>query len=288
MKNTSSVDRIIFLGSGPSVSLPILTCSTDACSCCCNARTSRSNKNNRLNTSILIQTRTGNLLIDCGKTFYSSCLNVLVPLSIHTIDAVLISHGHADAVLGIDDLRHFTRNRTEKKPKLSVYCDEDTMKVIKSTFPYLVESGFATGSGEIAQLSFDSSMQAFHKRCIAGLEVVTLPVEHGVYADGRPYMTNAYAINNSVLFIPDVSAIPEATYTYIDNMSIDILILDCLKPNKDCISHIGWPGCQKVISRIKPQRVFLVGVDHDIEHDRFNRTLPENVELAFDGLVIPL
>jgi phosphoribosyl 1,2-cyclic phosphodiesterase len=74
-----------------------------------------------------------NVLIDCGKTFRTSCLNTLIPLGVRSLDVVLLTHGHADAILGLDDLREFS---SVERP-IAVYSDGETQEALRRTFGYL-------------------------------------------------------------------------------------------------------------------------------------------------------
>lgn len=286
--------RVVFAGSGPSLSLPILSCFSSDCSCCTLARSDPHNKNRRLNTSILIQSGSNNILVDCGKTFYNSALNVLVPLQITSLSAVVLTHGHADAILGLDDLRHYTRNNTANDSKLEVFCDEKTMKVIEGVFPYLIDTQTAFGSGEVAEIKFVPSIQPFEPLNPGNVEFIAIPVEHGVHPGGCPYFSNGFIIAKRILYISDVNSIPESTFKYIHEYfkerELELLILDCLEPLAipELVSHLAWPQCQDIISNLKPKRTLLVGMSHMIEHELFSQTLPNSIGLAFDGLIVDL
>lgn len=289
--------KVLFLGSGPSVSLPILSCTEPTCECCKLARQDPLDKNNRFNTSILIQTDDNrHLLVDCGKTFYAAARrHIYQPNRLVTkLDAVMITHGHADAMLGIDDLRHYTRNRDPKDGPLVVHCDSDTMSVIKSTFPYLVDTKTATGSGQVAEIKFNNGLMARQPIIIAGLEIIPFHVEHGIKPDSSPFYCLAFIIEKRMVYMSDVSRVTEQDYQFIlDNtMVIDLLVVDCLFKDRDMQSHVGWPGARQIIKRLNPRRALLVGMDHCIEHDHFNSILSgefgESVQLAFDGLEVDL
>lgn len=108
------MNELIFMGTGTSGGVPVVTCITapefnteDGCATCSDAHQNPlTSKNVRNNTSILLKCRDAkNILVDCGKTFYAQAKRWCPQYSIRTLDAVLLTHPHADAMLGLDDLR---------------------------------------------------------------------------------------------------------------------------------------------------------------------------------------
>ncbi|XP_058068840.1 putative hydrolase C777.06c isoform X7 [Magnolia sinica] len=112
----SKGSEIIFLGTGTSEGIPRVSCLTNPLKTCmvCPKANEPGNKNRRLNTSILIHYHNSlgrsNILVDAGKFFYHSALRWFPMFGIRTIDAVIITHSHADAIGGLDDLRDWTNN----------------------------------------------------------------------------------------------------------------------------------------------------------------------------------
>lgn len=146
------IEEIIFLGTGCSSSTPLISClMADRPTCkVCTSAMSNGSKNRRNNPSALIRFRHGNkgrlrnVLIDCGKTFYSSAVQYLVRDKIGPLDGVVLTHGHADAIFGLDDLRHFT-GHDSLQSHVDIWLDQQTMDVVARSFPYLVDSSNVTG-----------------------------------------------------------------------------------------------------------------------------------------------
>jgi len=137
---------LIFVGTGSSTGIPRLPCLIDKKSNCpsCKDALLYGSKNRRRNPSLLIQYKGKNILIDCGKTFRESMITLLTTHHVPSkIDAVLITHAHSDAYLGLDDLREFSQ-----KEKISVYLREQDVNQVKECFPYLFNTEKATGSGK--------------------------------------------------------------------------------------------------------------------------------------------
>ncbi|KAJ1340232.1 hypothetical protein BSLG_005118 [Batrachochytrium salamandrivorans] len=93
-------------------------------------------KNRRRNTSGMVRFmhsdgRMRNVVIDCGKTFYDSALSWFVEYRLRHIDAVILTHGHADAMMGLDDLRQWTIGNEERRiqKKVDVYPNAETMRL---------------------------------------------------------------------------------------------------------------------------------------------------------------
>ena len=151
--------RVVIVGSGSSSSTPKLDCVVQGlpCAACIDAvRHGTASRNHRLNPSLLIQinidgelsetkptdaaltspsrSRCHNVLIDCGKTFREAALKVLWPNHVQKLAAVLLTHHHCDAVMGLDDLREFSSPHAP----VTVYGDATTLASVGGAFPYLM------------------------------------------------------------------------------------------------------------------------------------------------------
>lgn len=99
--------------------------------------------------------RVRNVLVDCGKTFYEAALAWCPKYKMRRIDGVLLTHGHADAIMGLDDLRNWTIGGDNAvQSVVHVYLDQATMDVVSRAFPYLVDIQAATGGGDVPRLEF--------------------------------------------------------------------------------------------------------------------------------------
>jgi len=153
--------EIIFLGTGTSSQLPLVPCLTAeprTCAVCLSVARSPDSKNRRRNTSLAVRFvdptgTTRNVIIDCGKSFYDSALAFFPQHGIATVDGVILTHGHADAMMGLDDLRMWA-NADDKSSRLAVHLDARTLAVVTSVFPYIVNSGSSTGGGGVPAVDF--------------------------------------------------------------------------------------------------------------------------------------
>ncbi|KAJ6696304.1 hypothetical protein OIU74_015239 [Salix koriyanagi] len=150
--------EIIFMGTGTSEGIPRLSCLTNPSNKCpvCSKAVEPGNKNRRLNTSLLIRyhgpSGRRNILIDVGKFFYHSSLRWFPAFGLRTIDAVIITHSHADAIGGLDDLRDWTNN---VQPYIPIYVAERDFEVMKKTHYYLVDTSVVTPGAAVSELQFN-------------------------------------------------------------------------------------------------------------------------------------
>ncbi|KAK7694291.1 hypothetical protein QCA50_001473 [Cerrena zonata] len=160
--NDDSVE-VIFLGTGTSSGLPNVHCLTappedEQCRTCLSTLQPEGKKNIRRNTSVAMRVRgnDGNkitVVIDVGKSFQAAALEWFPKHGLRRIDAVLITHAHADAMNGLDDLRGWTL-RGAIQPYVDLYCSEATYKEVQRAFPYLVSKEYASGGGDVPEFKW--------------------------------------------------------------------------------------------------------------------------------------
>lgn len=269
--------EIILLGSGCSSSTPMIPCLLKHpvdCDVCLDALRPGS-KNKRGNSSLLIRYKKKfNILVDCGKTFRESMVQLICDTGIRRIDAVLLTHDHADAILGLDDLREFTAERS-----VPVFLSEETFVVVKRVFPYLVDAKKATGSGKVAKLDF----QIFSKEDpveILGLRFQPICLDHG------PNYFCLGFIFGKVAYFSDVVGVPKFSEELIrrtlglderGKLDLRLLFIDALQLDT-CASHWSLRQTMQQLTVWKPDKTFLIGAAHDFEHDSTNQILKKMKE----------
>ncbi|KAI8899410.1 beta-lactamase-like protein [Globomyces pollinis-pini] len=303
--------EIIFFGTGTSGCVPNIFCLTEdnpSCKVCLSTLAPLPqepglapifSKNRRRNTSAMVRYlhsdgQTRNILIDAGKTFWASALTWCTNYKLRKLDAVILTHGHADAVMGLDDLRQWTSANVQDK--VDVYCDASTLAVVSSAFPYMVDTKKATGSGEVAAVQFhlierdeNGDMIPFW---LDELKVVPFEVEHGKALD-KPYYALGYRFGD-LTYISDTNSIPDRALDIIDGSSV--LVIDALRL-KEHSSHLSFEQaynlCLKVLKA--PARAFFTGFTHDLDHEEIEKWISEQPQVegitikgAYDGQRITL
>ena len=195
-----------------------------------------------------------------------------------SLDAVVITHAHADAIAGLDDLRDWTN---QGRSSLPVYVRGEDMPTLAKTHFYLVDRSKATSGGGVARLEFvETGREPFN---VLGLRFTPLRVDHG------PGVTShGYRIGD-VCYIPDVSAIPASTGQLLEGCKV--LILDALRPHRTHGSHFSLEQAVDTARRLRPARTLFTDMAHDLDHEPVNAELARlmdteglDIQLAYDGL----
>ncbi|XP_020554098.1 putative hydrolase C777.06c [Sesamum indicum] len=301
---------LIFLGTGCSSAVPNLLCliqpSDPPCHVCSQSLSlpPDQNPNYRCNTSLLIdycspEGKHKYILIDVGKTFWEQVLRWFTFYKIPQIDSIILTHEHADAVLGLDDIRTVQPfSPTNDIDPTPIYLTQDAMKSIAVKFPYLVQKNLKPGQEirRVAQLDWKIIESDCTKPFVAsGLEFVPLPVMHG-----EDYVCLGFLFGEryKVAYISDISRFPPTTESYISKdggQQLDLLILDTLYKKGSHNTHFCFPQSLDAVKRICPKRALFIGMTHEFDHQRDNEFLEDwskregiPVQLAYDGLRLPV
>ena len=219
-------------------------------------------KNHRTRTSLALLGPTGNLLVDCPPELRIQ----LVRESIHDIEACLITHTHADHIMGMDDLRPFCLKYQSAMP---VYAYPRYQEDIRRVFQYAFKeypAGIWVPRFDLRDLPATLN--------VGGLSVQTFEVQHGSIP------VAGLRVNNFA-YMTDVNAIPDQAMSSLEGL--DYLVLDAVRyephPN-----HFHFEKALVVAQEIGAKKTFLTHLSDDYDHDKVNSELPPAIELAFDGL----
>jgi phosphoribosyl 1,2-cyclic phosphate phosphodiesterase len=199
----------------------------------------------------------------------------LLSANVTRLDAVLITHEHADQCHGIDDLRALVLRAGRRMP---VHLDTVTAAVIGSRFAYCFE-----GAGSYpAILDKHVDLEAGQVVQIDGpggpADVLALSQDHGGLRS-LGFRCGTFAYCN------DVVRLPEATLERLTGL--DTLVVDALR-YKSHPTHASVAEALAWIDRLKPRRAVLTNLHVDLDYARLKAELPAGVEPAFDGMELEI
>jgi phosphoribosyl 1,2-cyclic phosphate phosphodiesterase len=200
----------------------------------------------------------------------------LLAANVNDLNAVLYTHGHADHLHGIDDLRALV---IRHKRRIDVYFDEPTAKEIHTRFDYCLRT--PPGSSYPPILN-EHRLTAAEPVTITGEggPITALPflVDHG----GVPALGMRFG---SLAYSPDIKDVPPESLPYLQNL--DVWLVDALFYRQH-YSHFSVADALAWIERMRPKRGILTHMHADLDYDALRAMLPPDVEPAYDGLTITL
>ncbi|MBM3779339.1 MAG: MBL fold metallo-hydrolase [Acidimicrobiia bacterium] len=232
--------------------------------CDCTVCRSSDPRDRRLRPSILVEDGAGaRLLVDTTPDLREQALRH----DLRRVDAVLFTHGHADHVLGLDDLRRFN---VLQGGELACYATSDTWESLRRTFYYVFDGVSRQGGGipKIDARVIDGPFAA------AGLNVVPVPLFHGP----APILGFRFG---SFAYLTDCSRIPDESWPLVEG--VETLIIDALR-DRPHPTHFTVREALEACARIGPARAWLTHMTHDLGYQETSARLPPGVELAYDGL----
>ena len=252
--------RITFLGTGTSHGVPMIGCDCSTCR-------SQDPRDTRLRPSIFIESEGASVLVDAGPDLRAQALRH----DIRRVDAILFTHGHADHILGLDDVRRFNGLMQRDMP---CYGDEQTLTDIRRTFHYVFDPATPKGGG----LPALTLMAMAGEVGIGDLRITPVPLWHG----SRPilgFRASGFA------YLTDCNRLDDAAWPLLADL--DVLVLDALRIRPHP-THFSLDEAVEVAGKIGAARTFFTHMCHDLPHEPTNARLPHGMALAYDGLVLDL
>ena len=255
--------QLVFLGTGTSHGVPVIGC---GCSVC----TSDEPKDRRTRCSLVLGLPEGNLLIDTPPDLRSQLLREKIGM----VNAVLYTHDHADHLFGLDGLRIFAKYLGHDLP---VVCCEQVEDRIRRAFDYAFDPiALAYPAGGVPRLKIHRmDNQPFD---LLGQRIMPIPLQHG------RFNVHGYRVGD-IAYCTDTNGIPPQSEALLQGL--DVLILDCLR-RKPHATHFGLDEAIEAARRLAPKRTLFTHMCHDLGHRKTTAALPPGMELAHDGLKIPL
>lgn len=249
---------VTFLGTGHSQGIPLIACQCPVCQ-------SPDPKDKRLRTSVHIATEDLSIVIDTGPDFRQQILRE----NIQNVDAVLYTHQHKDHISGLDDVRSL--NFFQKKP-MPLYGHKEALERIMHDYDYAFQENKYPG---VPQLILNEIENFAFK--ISELNILPIDVLH---YNMRVF---GYRIGNFT-YITDASFISDKEKEKAYNS--EVLVLNALfKENH--YSHFSLSQATELAIELKPKKAYFTHISHRMGlHKEVLKELPENIELAYDGLKI--
>lgn len=255
--------QLVFLGTGTSMGVPVIGCDCATC-------TSGDPRNQRTRCGLIVGLPEGTLLVDTPPDVRMQLLREQAGL----IHAVLYTHEHADHLFGLDDLRLFPYYLGHHLP---LYCEVQVEERIRKSFDYAFGPEVAKyHAGGVPLVEFRRiTTTAFE---LLGARVVPIRLRHGRFD------VLGFRFGN-VAYCTDTNLIPDESWPLLEGL--DVLVLDALR-HKPHSTHFSLGEAIETAQRIGARRTLFTHMSHDLEHAATNASLPAGMELAYDGLRVPL
>lgn len=250
--------KITFLGTGTSQGIPVISSIHPVC-------LSVDKRDKRLRVSILIEWDNFRYVIDCGPDFRFQMLRANVP----KINGVLLTHEHADHTAGLDDLRPYSF----QMGAIPIYAQKRVLENLTYRFDYIFnDENKYPGAPSVQQ--FEITNTSFK---IRNLKVIPIEVIHG------KIKIFGYRFKN-IAYLTDVKIISKEEKEKLKNL--DVLIINAIW-HRWHYSHLNLEEALRIIDELKPKKTYLTHISHHLGfHAEVEKTLPENVFLAYDELVL--
>lgn len=250
--------KVVFLGTGTSTGVPVIGCKCDICR-------SHDPRDQRLRSSIYIDIHDKKIVIDTGPDFRIQMLSN----KLTDVDAVVFTHNHKDHTAGLDDIRPI--NFLQRK-KVDVFAEEYVQKTLKMEFPYIFQEQDYPGVPQINLYTIDENPFQIDDLVLTPIRVIH-----------RKLPVLGFRINDFT-YITDANFIADEELEKVKGTKV--LVINALR-NEPHYSHFSLGEALAIIEKIQPEKAYLTHIGHNMGlYEDVQKSLPENVFLAYDGLMI--
>lgn len=207
-----------------------------------------------------------NVLFDAGPDLRQQALAV----GLRRVDAVLLTHAHADHISGLDDLRPLN---FAQRSAIPLYGSATTLGMVRERFNYAFVNGSEGSTRPAIDLLEIQSRSPFQ---INNIQAIPFDVQHGTWT------ITGFRIGR-LGYVTDASYIPSESLELL--RGLDVLVLNALRMTAHP-THFTLAQACDLIETLQPRRALLVHMTHDISHVETNAALPEHIRLAYDGQVV--
>ena len=250
--------KITFLGTGTSQGVPMIACDCEVC-------VSTNPKDKRLRSSILVETEKTRLIIDSGPDFRRQMLREKTK----RLDAVVFTHEHKDHVAGLDEIKAFNYIN---KMRMPVYVTKNVKAALHREFAYIFDEIQYPGIPQIDLYDFDKEHFEIGDISLQPIDVLhyQMPV--------KGFRINDFA------YVTDANFISESEKKKLQNLNV--LVLNALR-RESHISHFTLQEAIDLVKELNPRKAYFTHISHQLGlHEAVSSELPDNIELAVDGLQI--
>ena len=218
----------------------------------------------------MVETGDAHVVVDTTPDFRSQCL----ANNVRRLDAVLVTHTHADHILGLDDVRRFCADGRV----LPLHADPEDLETLGRIFPHAFDPALRAAGWPLIDGHPFEPLVPFP---IGSTRVTALELPHGRHT------VNAFLFEDGAgprfAYATDCKAMTPAALERLRN--VPVLVLDALR-HRPHPSHLSLSEALAIVAELRPGRVWFTHICHELDHATVERQLPPNVRLAYDGLVV--